>query len=192
MYLNAIFLLPLSGGFSAVARYSEPIKTTEGKVNVKSIAYDPVSKKYSPIQEEKFDISRKLWKLVRIADKNAYSITDGNTETQWYQNRNMALPVDLVIDLGKTENVAGFKYLPDQHWWGSGIMTEYRFYVSSDNASWTPVQAGEFPNIKNNPTWQTITFAPVKARYIKPQALRNTQGDNSVGYSEIDIVTQSF
>lgn len=171
-------------------RYNAPIKTTDGKVEVKSIAYDPVSKRFSAVHHESFDISRKHWKVMGIEDKKAYSVLDGNTETQWYQDKNATLPADLVIDLGKTENLIGFRYLPDQHWWGSGIITEYNFYVSSDNSTWTLVQRGEFSNIKNNPTWQVKTFAPVKARYIKLQALRNAGGDNTVAYSEIDIITE--
>ena len=37
---------------------------------------------------------------------------------------------------------------------------------------------GEFSNIKNNPLWQTKTFATEKARYIKLRALKNTEGNN--------------
>jgi alpha-L-fucosidase len=171
-------------------KYGGPIKTHEGKIKVKSVAYDPVAKKYSPIHEENFDISRKRWKLVGIEDKNAYNILDGNTETQWYQDKNPTMPVDVLIDLGKVENIAGFRYLPDQHWWASGIITEYQFYVSSDNNKWTLIQEGEFSNIQNNPTWQTRTFGPIKGQYIKLRALHNTQGDGKVGYAEIDIITQ--
>lgn len=49
--------------------------------------------------------------------------------------------------------------------------------------------AGEFSNIKNNPVWQTKTFPPVKARYLKLQALHNTQDNDAVGYAEFDVIT---
>jgi alpha-L-fucosidase len=95
-----------------------------------------------------------------------------------------------VIDLGKEENVSGFKYLPDQNWWASGIITNYNFFVSSDGEQWTLVDGGEFSNIKNNPQWQSKSFTPVKARYIKLQAVRNTKNDDVVAYAEIDILTR--
>jgi len=171
-------------------KYTEPIKTGDGKLVVKCIAYDPVTKNSTPVFEEKFDIARKHWKIIGTADKNAYNMLDGNVHSQWYQDRNQKMPVDLVIDLGKVENVSGFKYLPDQNWWAGGIITNYSFFVSSDGQEWKLVDGGEFANIKNNPLWQSKSFAPVKTRYIKLQTLGNTQHDHLVGYAEIDIITE--
>ncbi|MEP6736844.1 MAG: FN3 associated domain-containing protein [Chryseolinea sp.] len=84
-------------------RYNGPIKTGDGKVEVKSIAYDPITKKSSPVQQENFDISRKYWKIVGIEDKNAYNILDGNADSEWYQDKNETMPVDVAIDLGRVE-----------------------------------------------------------------------------------------
>ena len=52
------------------------------------------------------------------------------------------MPIDLVIDLGNKYNVCGFKYLPDQDKWSSGIITNYQFYVSDDNIEWKLVDRG--------------------------------------------------
>lgn len=170
--------------------YTGPVKTQEGKVVVKCIAYDAATKTNSVVTEEKFDISRKAWKIIGTNDEKAANIIDGNTATDWYQDKKLSMPVDLVIDLGKEENVSGFKYLPDQNWWASGIITNYSFFVSQNGNDWKQIDTGEFANIKNNPLWQSKTFAPVKARYVKLQALRNTKDDNLVGYAEVDIITQ--
>jgi alpha-L-fucosidase len=51
------------------------------------------------------------------------------------------------------------------------------------------VDNGEFANIKNNPVWQEKRFRSVHARYIKLRALKNTTGNNQVGYAEVGIVT---
>ncbi len=157
---------------------------------MKAIVYDARTKQSSAFTEEKFDISRKNWKIIGISDDKCYTLLDGSPATQWYQNNGNKLPVDLVIDLGRTENVSGFKYLPDQNWWASGIIDNYIFFVSQDGVNWKKVDEGEFANIKNNPLMQSKTFAPEKARYIKLQAIRNTQNDDRVGYAEIDIITQ--
>jgi alpha-L-fucosidase len=161
----------------------------DGKVEIKAIAYDPTSGKSSPAGEEKFDISKKDWKLVGINDENASKILDGDPTSVWHQ-RDKKMPIDLVIDLGNTYNIAGFKYLPDQNKWSSGIITTYEFYVSDDNISWKLVDQGEFSNIKNNPLMQIKTFAPAMARYIKLRALKNTFGDDVAGYAEVDVITK--
>jgi alpha-L-fucosidase len=38
--------------------------------------------------------------------------------------------------------------------------------------------------------WQVKPFAPAEARFIKLQALANTQGDDKVGYAEVEVITQ--
>ncbi len=171
-------------------RYNGPVKTGDGKVTIKSIAFDPHTQKYSPVKEESFDIARRLWKVVGVDDEESKKMLDGDANTQWYQHGENKMPVDLVIDMGKPENVSGFKYLPDQHWWATGIITKYSFSVSNNGSDWKQMDAGEFANIKNNPIGQTRSFAPVKARYIKLTATQNTQGDNAVGYAEVGIITQ--
>jgi alpha-L-fucosidase len=169
------------------ARFFVPVKT-EGKVEVKAIAYNPASGKSSPVSHEKFDIIRKDWKIVGIADENTKSILDGNPASIWHQ-RDQKMPIDLVIDLGNKYDVCGFKYLPDQNRWSSGIITNYEFYVSENNKDWKLVGQGEFSNIRNNPVWQTKNFSPLNARYIRLRALKNTSGDDVAGYAEVDVIT---
>lgn len=188
--IGPIFYYTLYGTEPSVKSnlYTAPF-VADGKIEIKAIAYDPASGKSSPVGSEKFDISRKDWKIIGINDGNASKILDGNTTTVWHQNGDKKMPIDLVIDLGNKYNVTGFKYLPDQNKWSSGIITNYQFYVSEDNVEWKLVSEGEFSNIKNNPVWQIKTFSPVNARYIKLKALNNTSNDNVAGYAEINMIT---
>ena len=169
-------------------KYNGPVPT-QGKVEVKAIAYDPATGKSSPVCMEKFDICRKNWIIVGVDDEKAKSILDGNTSTVWHQSNDKKMPIDLVIDLGNEYNLCGFKYLPDQNKWSSGIITNYQFYVSDNNKEWKLVSEGEFSNIKNNPLWQTRQFASEKARFIKFKALKNTLSDDVAGYAEVDVIT---
>jgi len=169
-------------------KYKSPFMA-DGKPEIRAIVYDPATHKSSPETHEKFDIARKGWKIVGIDDKKADAVLDGDPATAWHQGKDKKLPQDIVIDLGQEENIAGFRYLPDQSIWNPGIIAGYEFYVSENNADWKLVSHGEFPNIKNNPLWQTIKFARKKARYIKLRAVKNTENSNEVGYAEIDIVT---
>lgn len=161
---------------------------TYDKVEVKAIAYDPASGKSSSIGKEAFDISKKDWKIVEINDEKASAIFDGNSSSVWHQ-RDKKMPVDLLIDMGSVQDLSGFKYLPDQNKWSSGIITNYQFFVSKDNKAWQLVDQGEFSNIKNNPVMQVRIFSPVKARYIMLRALKNTFGDDVAGYAEIGVIT---
>jgi alpha-L-fucosidase len=37
--------------------------------------------------------------------------------------------------------------------------------------------------------WQIKKFVPVKARYIKLKALKNTEDNDNIGYAEVDVIT---
>jgi len=169
-------------------KYKNEIKTTSAKVEVKAIAYSATTAKSSTVAVEKFDIAKKSWKILNIEDKEVYRILDGDANSVWHQNKEM--PVDVVIDLGKIESLVGFRYLPDQDLRSKGIVSKYKFYVSTDNKKWQLVHEGEFSNINNNPLWQNKFFKLAKVRYIKFTALENTKGDNVAGFAEIDVVTK--
>lgn len=169
-------------------KYTGPI-TTEGKLLITALAYEPASGKSSPVSKEAFDISRKDWKITGIEDEKASVVLDGDPSTAWHQSTNKKMPVDLVIDLGKEESLTGFRYLPDQNIWNPAIIAKYQFFVSKDNIEWKLADEGEFSNIKNNPIRQTKKFAIEKARYIKLRALKNTEGNDNVGYAEVDVIT---
>jgi alpha-L-fucosidase len=169
-------------------KYIKPFQT-DGKIEVKAIASDSATGKSSPASFEKFDIARKNWKIVGIDDEKVYAVLDGDINSAWRQPKGTKLPADLVIDLGKEENLSGFRYYPEQNLWEPSIITNYQFYVSNDNKEWELVDEGEFSNIKNNPLWQTKKFTPEKARYIKLRALKNTENNDNIGYAEVDVIT---
>ncbi|MGQ1787404.1 alpha-L-fucosidase [Saccharicrinis sp. GN24d3] len=159
------------------------------KAEVKAITLDPVSGKRSPVSSETFDIVKKEWKVVGVGDENANRIFDGESMTVWHQN-NKKMPVDLVVDLGQTYTLKGFKYLPDQSRWSNGIIFNYQFYTSTNGRSWKLASEGEFSNIKNSPIWQTKLFDSAKARFVKLKAIDNTGNSSVAGYAEIDIITE--
>lgn len=175
---------------SKSAKYTVPVKTNDGKVQIKAITFNRFTKKSSIVSEENFDISRKNWKIISSNDKEANKLLDGNPNTSWHHKGGLKIPVELVIDLGKVEQIEGFRYLPDQNWWAdASIITHYEFEVSQDNTNWKVVSEGEFSNIKNNPFWQIKNFLTVNARYIKFRALKNTQEGSASGFAELDIIS---
>ena len=161
----------------------------EGKVQIQAVAFDPASGKSSPVSQEAFDISRKDWRIVGTNDPKVNAVIDGNPRSDWFHPKDQRLPSEIVIDLGKTENLSGFRYLPSQRS-HDGIITQYDFSISTDNKNWEVVDKGEFSNIKNNPLWQIKKFTPAKARYIRLKATKNAESNDLVGYAEVDVITQ--
>jgi len=120
---------------------------------------------------------------------HTHTIIDGNPSTVWHQSSDKKMPVDLVIDFGKIENLIGFKYLPNQRGRNPGIITNYQFYASTDNKDWELADQGEFSNIRNNPSWQIRKFSPVSGLYIRFRALDNSEKDDNTAYAEVDVIT---
>ncbi|MCF8325235.1 MAG: alpha-L-fucosidase [Leadbetterella sp.] len=173
---------------SKSAKYTAAVPTDLGKIQVKAISFNPQNKLRSALAEESFDIARKNWTIVAEQDKNALKVLDGNEYTSWQKHK---APTELTIDLGKVENLVGFRYLSDQNWWAdASIISHYQFFVSDDGSTWKLMSEGEFSNIKNNPTWQIKIFEETKARFIKLKALKNIKENSNSGYAEIDILTK--
>lgn len=173
---------------SKSSKYTSPITTDLGKLTVKAISFNPQNNTKTAVSEEIFDISRKNWSIIGEADKNASRILDGNENSSWLKQK---APTEIIINLGKTENIAGFRYLPPQHFWEeTSLITHYQFEVSADNINWKVISEGEFSNIKNNPIWQVKPFKTVSAQYIKLKALKTLGHNANVGFAEIDLITE--
>ena len=97
-------------------------------------------------------------------------------------------PKQMMIDWNAEQNISSFRYLPPQHS-RKGMITHYSLWASSDWKTWTKLASGEFPNIVNNPIWQTIKFAPVKAKVLRLNAERLVDGDR-MAFGDIEVITQ--
>lgn len=166
-------------------RYEAPF-VFDQKGEIRAAAFDLL--KHSPVSHETFDISRRNWKVVNSDDPDAKRIFDGDPNTSWH-SRSKTGQIELIIDLNETHTLKGFRYLPQQDRWASGVIFNYRFSVSSDNNTWKTVSEGEFSNIRNNPVTQTQYFEPTAARFVKLTALKTDQA-GIAGYAEFDVITE--
>ena len=171
-------------------KYTKPFLLNE-KATVKAIVIDSGTKTSSPVSIAQFDFSKLNWKLTGSFEliEQSNFIFDGNPESAWSLNNTP--PVDFIIDLAETFNIAGFTYLPDQGRWNPGIINRYEFYVSNDGKKWgNPVSEGEFANIKNSPVLQKKKFNAVQGRFVKFRALSSVNENGRIGIAEFDIITQ--
>lgn len=90
-------------------RYTGPFMA-DGVVTVSAVSVDMATGKQSTVSREEFGVSRTKWKVI-AADANAARVIDGEAWPGWHQRGMM--PADLVIDLGESLEIKGFRYLPD-------------------------------------------------------------------------------
>lgn len=97
-------------------------------------------------------------------------------------------PKQMFIDYDQEQNITAFRYLPPQGK-RDGVVTHYTLWASNDWSNWQKVASGEFSNIVNNPIWQTIRFAPIKAKILRLDAERLAEGER-IGYDDIEVVAE--
>ncbi len=171
--------------------YDQPFDFKQ-KGQIKAVVVDPQTKQQSPVATADFDVSKADWKLLQPAGKKSEvdAIWDGQAATAWGVETTQ-LPSEWIIDLGKPYTLKGLTYLPDQSRFATGIVSEYRVYVSQDGQHWgTPLVQGEFANIRNNPVEQQIRFKPTQGRYIKWVALQVLDDQKQVNIAEIGVITE--
>ena len=104
----------------------------------------------------------------------------------------------MFVNLDHETTVTGFRYLPPtdarggQHdgvTAGKGTITHYRIAVTTDWSHWETIGEGEFSNIVNNPIWQTVRCKPTKAKVIRVEGLRLSQGDR-LAYSDVEVLVE--
>lgn len=138
------------------------------------------------------------WKVVSVdseetagADNSAARAIDGDSSTIWHTrwNADQRQPHHITVDMGRTNRIAGFTYLPRQDGLLNGVVEKYRFETSEDGVNWTTnIADGSFANIQNNPSLQEVSFAPVNARYFRFTSLRAIWNSGWTSAAEISVV----
>ena len=103
--------------------------------------------------------------------------------------RKARMPFAVTVDMKRRHDLGGFSYLPRQDRIPDGIVENYRFETSVDGKIWKiAVADGRFDNIRNNPVLQEVHFAPVRARYFRFTALKETNGRDEVSMAELGVL----
>jgi alpha-L-fucosidase len=138
------------------------------------------------------------WKVTSVdseetagADNSAARAIDGDSSTIWHTrwDADQKQPHSITVDMGKTNHISGFTYLPRQDGLLNGVVDRYRFETSSDGATWTTnITTGSFANIQNNPSLQQATFTPIDARYFRFTSLHSISGPGWTSAAEISVL----
>jgi hypothetical protein len=121
------------------------------------------------------------------------AVIDGDPDTLWHTRWSPPAPSHphwIVIDMGETLALRGFSYTPRRGPIFNGTIERYAFYVSADGDRWDEAARGAFDNIRNNPMQQFVRFsAPLRARYLKLEALSEINGQPWASAAEIGVIT---
>lgn len=106
----------------------------------------------------------------QVGNEGAKAI-DGDPSTFWHSEYSpvlVALPHKAIIDLGSTQNINTFTYLPRQTGNMNGNIGRYTLESSTDNTAWTLITSATFADDR---TLKTISFTTTSARYFRLTAL---------------------
>lgn len=178
--------------------YSKPFALNEGGlIKVRSFDIDNKIKdglriEASEMAVQSFGVSKAGWKIIAplLKDDQAIHAIDENPNSFLSTLNDAATgytPQEIIVDMGTSQRIAAFTYLPRQDKKTEGTVDKYAFSVSADGVHWDRIAVGEFANIRANPLEQIITPEhPVQARYFKFSALQVVSG-NGITVAELGI-----
>ena len=173
-------------------KYEKPF-LVDRPTTVKAIAFDVENKQQTDAAVQYFDITKKDWEVVYTTTGSIYEaikLMDDDPNTFWATDEGVTTIQEVIIDLHKTYKLTGFTYLPIQERYPFGIITNFEFYVSTDNKNWDRVVRGEFANVVNSRVEQKVNFKPTNARYIRLRGIKVSGEDYRTSFGEIGVVTE--
>lgn len=137
-------------------------------------------------------IDRTTWNVLDTGFKGGEPelSVDNRKETFWLTDE-VELPQSITVDMGHSQAITGFSYLPRQDGDATGLVSLYVFETSGDGTTWEAVAKGEFSNIVANPIVQYVSFGKqAQARYFRftVVAVANASSNRSaVSFAEVEV-----
>ncbi|ESQ89675.1 hypothetical protein ABAC460_12465 [Asticcacaulis sp. AC460] len=175
------------------ALYGAPFPLPDGGV-VKAVARDTGNGVASAVVTREFDVSPVRWTVVSATGDAPQALLTGGTFTGKPNE-----PVEVVLDLGQSYELKGFRLTPSQNRSLSveaiakvGPPAGYEAWVSGDGQGWgTSVATGEFSNIAASRAEQKIRFAqPHAGRYLRLRFPRAVQDKPIIVIGALGILTR--
>jgi len=188
---DATIYYSIDGG--KYAPYTEPLKpvksctlaaycTSNGLVDSQVTSFDIV-----------VGVDRSGWSIVSCSSQEkgneATLVIDNDVNTFWHSKhsgRSDKHPHEIVIDMGKTYNVAHFIYTPRQDGNHNGMMGAYEVYVSDSPEVWGMAAHRGMLATGFKPSIATLAH-PVSGRYLKLRSLSDANGYIWTSAAEISI-----
>ena len=121
-------------------------------------------------------LSESSYSVVKTSSKNGANggelTFDNKNNTRWRTSGNG--PHEIVFDLGKTNNLAGFS--TKTRWEGAGRMSDYKVYVTNDTTNWGDGEKFDQAEYPSQKTQDTSYFGAVNGRFVK-LIMNSSSGD---------------
>ncbi len=127
-------------------------------------------------------------------DRRAVYAIDGKPGTVWHSQFSGKLakhPHELVIDLGKTRSIQGFRYLTRQDGGWNGAFAKTAFYVSDSADQFPDTPAVEVQFRKSAKAQKANCAKPASGRYVLVRSLSEVNGGAWASAAEIGVVQTS-
>ncbi|KAL8939590.1 MAG: hypothetical protein Q9216_003270 [Gyalolechia sp. 2 TL-2023] len=122
----------------------------------------------------------------------AARVLDGNTGTLWHTQwtpTNAALPHSITIDMKKTVNVNGLRYLPRQDGTKNGNIGQHTIEISLDGTTFTKVASGTY---LDDSSLKSTPFTTTPARYVRLSAQTEAGGRGPwTSAAEINVLSSA-
>ena len=135
-------------------------------------------------------------KLVRVSsenlpnDRRAVYAIDGNPRTVWHTQFSTKLarhPHELVMDLGSTYEIRGFRYLARQDSGWNGAFAKTEFYVSSSSDTFgKPTAKATFKKVRLSQA--ADCEKPVRGRYVLVRILSEVNNGPWASAADIGVI----
>ena len=115
------------------------------------------------------------------------NVLDGDPGTIWhtdYTNAQAPYPHWVTLKLAGPADVDGFGYLDRQDGGPNGKVGDYRIAVSDDGTTWKTVTQG---TLADSAQTQDVTFAAVRASYVRFTALNALNGQPFASAAELRV-----
>jgi arylsulfatase A-like enzyme len=140
-------------------------------------------------------IPKRDWRLVRVDSESAFNgnwgrlAFDDDVSTHWHTQWTDAQPDhphELVIDLGRTHEIQGFRYQPRTDGGVNGTIRDFEFIVTNDpDRLDQPVAKGRFDPATHE---HEVLFAPVRGRYVCLRTLSEIRGKPFACVAELTLL----
>ena len=136
-------------------------------------------------------------KLVAFSSENsgngklAYLAMDGSPRTVWHTSFSQFLarhPHELVIDLGASYEVQGFRYLARQDGGWNGAFAETEFYLADTLTDFPAEPSVKVTFTKSRKAQPADLAQPVKGRFVKIRILSEVNGGVWGSAAEIGVI----
>ncbi len=177
-------------------RYTTPFLLPRKGI-VKARAFNRDLSESGNIITETYDACKTNWRIA-VAEPShpafpAENVIDEDPGSMWHTALEGILPpppYSVTVDMNDTLSVCGFTYAPRNDGNFSGTALQYEFATSPDGVHWLPQVKGEFANMLNNPSKQTIEFEQTaQVRYFRFTMLKGIYGENWISAAELGIIS---